>query len=315
MSNCGNTQFRGKILQRPTAGECPVCNPDDINPAEDACVCPPLGEPKLLTVAAPVVFDECGINLCRVVDDLNCVFPDVDFEDDDVAAIELKVIDIDFNFDKDDGSKVETLTRRPNCVRVTLENIDVTFAAKVLDSDCKVIDEECFTIKYLPGDADDPYFDDDTNPISVAVDVYAPYGVSYELKRDCTPIISFLGFVEDGCRKDSGNNSIRQGIVAQALAKVVNLDVDSQTAAIGLTIYLKAIYFVQYRIPHKGLCVPPKCIPVDVEAENACLEFVEGDLLEQSIQPLELCCKPKSFEHGCLPVQDPTPSEDCARKR
>ena len=44
MACCGNNQVRGRVFQRPTAGECPVCRPDEeINPAEDACVCPPLG--------------------------------------------------------------------------------------------------------------------------------------------------------------------------------------------------------------------------------------------------------------------------------
>lgn len=313
MACCGNNQVRGRVFQRPITGECPVCKPEEaINPAEDACVCPPLGEPKLLTIVAPVVFDECGINLCRVVDNLDKIFDDLDFERDNVAGIELRVIDIDFNFGKENGSKVETLVRRPNCVRVTLSQIDVTFAAKVIDQNCRVIAEECFTIQYLPGDEEDPYFDNDTNPVSIAIDVYAPYGASYKLDCECEPVISFLGFVEDG---DHGNNALRQGIITQALAKVVNLDVDSLSAAIGLTIYIKSVYFVQYKIPHKGLCVPPKCIPVDIEPENACLDFVEGDLLEQSIQPLELCCKPKTIKHGFCEVEDPTPAEECPKKR
>ncbi|NLK21091.1 MAG: hypothetical protein GX308_03160 [Epulopiscium sp.] len=271
---------------------------------------PPLGEPRLLTVAAPVVFDECGINICRVVDNLEDLFPDVNFEG--VSGIELRVIDIDFNFDEEDGSSVTPLARRPNCARVFLTEIDVTFEAKLIGNNCQIIDNQCFTIQYLPGDDQDPYFDDDTNPISVAVDMYTPYGVSYGQNGDCVPVVNFLGFMENG---DDGNNALRQGLVAQALGKVVNLDIDSLTAAIGLTIYLKAIYYVQYKIPHKGLCVPPKCIPVEVEAENACLDFVEGNLLEQSIQPLEVCCKPQSFKPGFKGVDDPTPSEDCAKKR
>jgi len=35
----------GKIMQRPFGGECSKCNPEATSPAEDACVCPPLGEP------------------------------------------------------------------------------------------------------------------------------------------------------------------------------------------------------------------------------------------------------------------------------
>jgi hypothetical protein len=71
-------------------------------------------------------------------------------------------------------------------------------------------------------------------------------------------------------------------------------------------LYLKTIYFVQYKVRHAGLCVPPKCVAIEDVVEDACLKFVEGDLLEQSIQPLEICQKPKSFKHSA-PVVDPTP--------
>jgi hypothetical protein len=37
----------GKIMQRPVGGECERCNPRPISPIEDACVCPPLGEPRV----------------------------------------------------------------------------------------------------------------------------------------------------------------------------------------------------------------------------------------------------------------------------
>ena len=46
---------------------------------------------------------------------------------------------------------------------------------------------------------------------------------------------------------------LRQGISAQALAKVVRHDNECGLVALGLTLYLKSIYFVQYRIPHNGL--------------------------------------------------------------
>ncbi|PKM51892.1 MAG: hypothetical protein CVV02_04585 [Firmicutes bacterium HGW-Firmicutes-7] len=60
---------------------------------------------------------------------------------------------------------------------------------------------------------------------------------------------------------------------------------------------------------HAGLCVPPKCIAIE-EAGDACKEFVEGDLLEQSIQPLEVCAKPKTIDPCDFePVEDPTPTE------
>lgn len=67
MSNCKICfdKCGEKLMKRTVDDVCPLCKPVE-EPLEDACVCPPLGEPKLLTVAAPVVFDECGINLCKV---------------------------------------------------------------------------------------------------------------------------------------------------------------------------------------------------------------------------------------------------------
>ncbi len=84
--------------------------------------------------------------------------------------------------------------------------------------------------------------------------------------------------------------------------------------AVGLTLYLKTIYFIQYKIKHAGLCVPPKCVPINPCEDNACLDFVEGDLLEQSIQPLELCTRPKTITPCYEEVEDPTPTEDAATK-
>ncbi|NLL70999.1 MAG: hypothetical protein GX238_07705 [Epulopiscium sp.] len=294
---------KGLVFQRPLAGSCPVCDTTGaINPASDACICPPLGEPENLTIVAPAVFDECGINLCKVIELPECIL-----QQDNLDSIELKVIDIDFNIHPG-GSSVQTLTRRPNCVRVHLTDIVVKFAARLLDRNCRVLDEICFEEKYLPSNENDPSFDELTNPVSISVELYTPYGVSYsEFGSCCKPTINFLGFIA----KDGRNNALRQGVGAQALAKVVNLDLEDGLAAVGLTIYFKVIYFVQYKIPHRGLCVPPKCLPAE-EAASACVEFVEGDLLEQSIQPLELCCKPKTIRSGRRQtVTDPTPANPC----
>ncbi len=291
----------GKFMHRPLGGECSVCNPKLVDPQKDACVCPPLGEPKLLSVVAPVIYDECGINLCRTIkipDELLCKYPATD-------SIQLTVIDIDFSLDCMDGSKVETIPKRPNCVRVKLSKLKVKFSAKLLDRYCKVLTEECFQALYLP-DRDSEFCDDDTNPPSVIVELYAPYGVSFHSEcRECVPTINYLGFIEGPCR----NNDLRQGIDAQALAKVIELDLADGCMAVGLSIYLKVVYFIQYKLRHAGLCVPPKCVPIQ-SCGDSCHDFVDGDLLEQSIQPLELCTRPKSFKPcDSEPVPDPTPAE------
>lgn len=280
---------------------CPACRPEPISPLEDACVCPPLGEPELLTIVAPAVFDECGINLCKVVSIPNCVLANYP----SLAAIDVEIIDIDFKVGCPEGSEVNFIPRRHNCIRVTLSNICVRFAVKLLDPECRILDTFCFSTEYLPSSPEDPDFDEETNPTSITVDLYAPYGVSYiDCAGECLPTINFLGFVEDNeCR----NNSLRQGLNVQGLAKVIKADFEEGLVALGITLYLKTVYFVQYKIRHAGLCVPPKCVPIGPIIDDACLKFVEGDLLEQSIQPLELCQKPKSFKKS-FPVEDPTPS-------
>ncbi|MFP4698656.1 MAG: hypothetical protein ACLFMO_08110, partial [Eubacteriales bacterium] len=222
-----------------------------------------------------------------------------------LAAIDVDVIDIDFKVGCPDGSEVNFITRRPNCIRVTLSNICVRFAVKLLDANCTILKTLCISTEYLPPSSEDPDFDEETNPTSITVDLYAPYGVSYiDCFGECEPAINFLGFVED---LDCRNNSLRQGLNVQALAKVLELNLEEGLAAIGITLYLKTIYFVQYKVCHAGLCVPPKCVPIEEAVEDACLDFVEGDLLEQSIQPLEICQNPKSFKKS-FPVEDPTPS-------
>lgn len=334
-----------RFYTRPTAGECPLCEPQ-VSPAQDACFCPPIGEPKLLTLLAPVIFDECGINLCRVVDitkleEVDPCKPCCDSTDfifggitkrDLIRAetVQLQVADIDFNFAYPGGcrrSEIEPSKDRPNCSRITLRDIDVTFAVKILDLRCRVRKEGFLVLRYLPK-RKQPGFNEETNPSSVTVDLYTPYGVSYEadnplIATNLVPTVNFIGYIEEPgktllidksvplppeCRLYGRNNEARQGICAQALAKVVAKD--DEDIAIGLTIYFKAMYFVQYRVCHQGLAVPPKCEPVGPEASK-CVEFVEGGLLEQSIQPLEVSCPSQTVSKRFRPVKDPTPSQPC----
>ena len=330
---CGSSD--SKFFANANAGICDVCAPTEVSPAEDRCICPPVGEPRCLNMLAPVIFDESGINLCRVVDVQNltdvCVCkekcsPCTDFlfgglkrrDLEDADSIQLQVVDIDFNFVcpcSDRHSEIKPTKDKPNCSRVTLRDIDVTFAVKVLNDNCKVRKEGMMVLRYLPP-VDCPGFDEDTNPSSVSLDLYTPYGISFAPENPCgcnklVPTINFIGFVEDQgihrvhhcdddgvekhhrCREYEMNNSVRQGISAQALAKVISND--DGVMAIGLTLYIKVIYLIQYKVPHAGLVVPPKFEAIGAREQNDCLEFVEGDLLEQSIQPLEVGVRPKTI--------------------
>lgn len=322
-----------KFFAKPNAGICDICHPAENKPSalETIATCPPIGEPRLLTLMAPVVFDESGINLCRVVclDELTDVcqsgsnrqtdilFDGLSKRDLECAnKLQLQVVDIDFNFVCPRNcrySEIKPAKCNPNLSRITLKDIDVTFAVKVIDCACKVTKEGMMTLRYLPDEREIGY-DPDTNPDCVVLDLYTPYGVSYapENPSGCNrlvPTINYVGFVSGQKRvtcdcggsdaqdffKYNVNNTAQQGISAQALAKVIAYDDDC--FAIGLSLYLKSIYFIQYRFQHQGVNVPPKLQAVEgAVEENKCLEFVEGDLLEQTIQPLEVGQNPKTLQ-------------------
>ena len=309
-----------KYFAKPNAGVAPQCNPviENVSEVEAIATCPPIGEPKNLTLLAPVVFDESGLNLCRVVclDELVNVCDSQSNRPTDIlfdgltkkdlagaCRLQLQVVDIDFNFlcpTSGRFSDIKPAKGTPNLSRITLKDIDVTLACKIIDGSGKVTKEGMMKVRYLPAECA-PGFDPCTNPCSVTLDLYTPYGVSYapENPDGCNklvPTINFIGLVsnqtcecEDGKGRFynySANNTLQQGISAQALARVVAYT--DNCFAIGLTLYIKSMYYVQYKFKHEGLTVPPKLAPVREEEVNHCLQFVEGDLMEQSIQPLSV---------------------------
>ncbi|NLI89749.1 MAG: hypothetical protein GX366_05005 [Epulopiscium sp.] len=336
---CGGSD--SKFFGNKSAGVCDVCNPSQVSPADDICVCPPIGEPRCLNMLAPVVFDESGINLCRIIDARHLIdvcnnqdgcIPSTDYLFGNLTPkdikkadnIQLQVVDIDFNFvcpDKSRYSTIKPTKDKPNCSRLSLKDIDVTLAVKILDDKCKVRKEGFMVLRYLPAE-DSCGFDIETNPSSVGFDLYTPYGISYAPENPCgcnklVPTINYVGFVENlnrhkfecncsggpdcpastacPCVEYGANNSVRQGISAQALAKVISKD--DGVLAIGLTLYFKVIYLVQYKVPHAGLIVPPKFEAMGSREQNDCLLFVEGDLLEQSIRPLEVGVNSKTIKY------------------
>ncbi|MGL4736426.1 MAG: hypothetical protein ACRCW2_03120 [Cellulosilyticaceae bacterium] len=330
-----------KYFKTPNAGVCDICKPNcEASEVERIAICPPVGEPKLLTLMAPVVFDECGLNLCRVfsVDQLvdvcegptprttDILFDGITSRDlKNATNVQLQVVDVDFNFVCPTGcrySEMRPAKNTPNMTRVTLRDLDVTFAVKLLDCSCRVFKEGMMTLRYLPCE-ECPGYDEDTNPSSVTFDLYTPYGISYapENPAGCNklvPTINYVGFVENqhcqGCdcegtvyKTFEANNSLRQGISAQALATVIGSD--DECFAVGVTLYIKAVYFVQYKFCHEGLCVPPKFTAADRNQTSSCVEFCKGNLLEQSITPLSVCTEPKTTKGACCapcgPCVDP----------
>ena len=246
----------------------------------DICTIPVYGDPDFLTVLTPVVYDEIGINLCRSIP-LPGNIP-TDFPTAVYATAEVMDIIYTVNPTEGDGVTITPLSLRPNCFEVVLSNLTVFFIVKLFDC-CKrllttfVLPE----IIFLPPNATDPGFNEDTNPNSVALELFAPYGVAYTDTTSLTPILNFIGFT-------STNNTINQGLNLITIPKVLDFDPTTTSITIGLTLVVKSIYFTQYMLPHNGKAIVSK--GVTSGTDNAvCLTFVEGNLLDRNIKPLELC--------------------------
>ncbi|OON97362.1 MAG: hypothetical protein ATN36_03505 [Epulopiscium sp. Nele67-Bin005] len=274
-----------------------------------------------VTLMAPVVFDESGINLCRIVsiDQLVdvCQGPtprttDILFDGltafdlANAETIQLQVVDIDFNFVAPSHprfSEIRPVKGAFNLSRIILRDINITIAVRALDASCRVFKEGMMTLRFLPNE-NAPGYDEKTNPTSVAFDLYTPYGISFgsENPAGCNklvPTINYTGFIsqdnaalavyeayQQGYKAFEPNNTLAQGISASALAKVIAGD--CKYLAIGITLYFRVVYFVPYKFKHEGVSIPPKFIATSADSQDCggCLAFCEGGLLEPNYLPL-----------------------------
>jgi hypothetical protein len=263
----------------------------------DVCTNPMCGDPDTLTLLAPVVYDELGINLCRAVP--------IDFPTltGTVACISAQVINVTFDTTGPMATTVTPINGRPNCYLVSLTNLTVTFVFNLYDCANRLLATETATAVYLPGSTSTPdydYFDEDTNPNSVELEIFAPYGVASSCTYAGTPTIQFTGFNTD-------SNVVREGLNLIAIPKILDFDLTTRTATIGLSLYVKSIYFSQYKIPHQGKAAVPKAC-LQPTADTICMDFVSGDLLDLSIKPLEL--GPPKYEEF-LKEECETPCKPC----
>lgn len=264
----------------------------------DVCSNAPCGDPKYLTTLAPVIYDQVGINLCSTITaptDITTTYPTA------VRAV-AKVVDIALPTTGTPGSivTVTPISGRPNCYSVTLTNLTVSFAISVFDCCNRQLATFPATATYLPSDITAPTYDEDTNPSSVELELYAPYGISYADATLATPTISYVGFT-------TASNTVSQGLNVTAMAKVLNLDVPENTLTIGLSVYVHSIYFNAYKLCHDGKAKAPKA-NISTDEESLCMAFVDGDLLNMNIKPLEL--EPPKCE-GCLKKECNTNPSDC----
>ena len=250
------------------------------------------GEPTVLNLMAPLIFDEIGINLCTTIEagiDISTEYPTA-------VTASAKVLGITYDYGAG-GVVIAPITGKPSCYTVTLTNVTVELAVTLYDAQCRALTTLFPSVVYLPSAVTAPTYDEDTNPTSVELEIFAPYGVSY----DATAPAGAEAFMLNNLGLTSENNFIRQGLNLYGMAKILNLDVDADTITIGLSLILQSLYFVGYQVASEGRINTPKgslLMPDD----SSCRRFVAGDLLELAIKPLNLggeCC-----DDGCDIVEE-----------
>lgn len=262
----------------------------------DLCVNPVCGDPDCLTLLAPVVYDELGINLCRAVP------IDIPATAGAVASLSAQVANVSFATTGAAATTVAPISGRPNCYLVTLTSLNVTFIIHFYDCAKRLLATSTANATYLPTDSSSDgyeYYDEDTNPDSVELEIFAPYGVANDSSTG-NPAIQFTGL-------NTASNLVREGLNLIAIPKILDFDPTDQTATIGLSLYVKSIYFSQYKIPHLGRASVPKAC-LQPTADTICMDFVSGDLLDLSIKPLEL--GPPKFEEY-LKEECESPCDSC----
>ena len=235
----------------------------------DVCASPICADPSTLTLMAPVIYDQLGLNLCSPV-----TLPGLD-DFPTAASASVQVIDVFFG----EGTEITPLTGRPNCYEVSLANLNVTFAVRIFDCAGRLLTTLTTEATYLPPDTADNY-DEETNPDLVQFDIFAPYGISYIGGDVSSPLLNYIGF-------SSTNAGLLQGLNVTAFAKLLSLDIEDSVATVGLTLYVASLYYSQYQFGNISRAEIPK-ISLIPEDDSLCQDFVEGDLLNLAIKPLEL---------------------------
>ena len=260
----------------------------------DVCTTPICGSPDYLGLFAPVIYDEIGINLCTTFDlgiDIPTAYPTA-------TTATAQIIDIAYTYG-DGGVEITQISGRPNCYSVTLTNLTVQFAISLFDDACRLLDTIFVTALYLPSDTTAVTYDEDTNPTSVTLELFAPYGVAYNaVAGGFTPALNNIGF-------GSTDNFVRQGLNFYGVAKLLSFDETDSTVTVGVTLVLQSLYFAGYRVASAGKIAIPKGCIVSPE-DSDCLKFVAGDLLNLEIKPLDLGvpeCQ-ENLKQDCTPACD-----------
>ena len=111
------------------------------------------GRPKYLSVYAPVVYDEIGVNICRPVTIPEAVMT----ANPTVSQVQIDVVDIAFTV-ASEGIPATTVTNtvRANCTTVVLTNVSVTFRVKLFGDCNNFLTSTIIAANYLPGSSTSP---------------------------------------------------------------------------------------------------------------------------------------------------------------
>lgn len=239
----------------------------------DVCTTPVCGSPDTLGLLAPLIYDEIGINLCTTFDlgtDIATTYPTA-------TSATASVVSITVTYGED-GVSIDSIPGRPNCYAVTLSNLTVVFAVNVYDDACRLLGTVFPTAVYLPPSTAATY-NEDTNPESVTLEIFAPYGVSYDTTTAAS-ILNLITFAE-------GTNTVKQGLNLYAIAKLIDFNIADSSATVGLSVVLQSLYFAGYRVASLGKINTPKGSIIPSE-DSDCIKFVAGELLNLEIKPLDL---------------------------
>lgn len=250
----------------------------------DVCANPIIADPHLLGIMAPLIYDEIGINLCASF----ALGVDVETTYPTATKATVSVLDAAYTYG-DGGVQIENIAGRPNCSVITLSNLTLRFVVRLYDCCCRLLATLYPTAVYLPSDTTAPTYDEDTNPSSVELELFTPYGYAYNTTAATpTPVINYEGFNEAG-------NTIRQGVNLFSNAKLLDFSTEDSTVTVGVTLVLQSIYYVGYKVKSAGKIDIPKGSIITPDNSD-CRKFVAGDLLNLAIKPLDLGCPEKEEE-------------------
>ncbi len=266
----------------------------------DVCADPVCDTPKVLSLQAPLIYDEIGINLCATF----ALGSDVPTEYPTATTAAASLLGLAYTYGEG-NVLVEAITGRPKCYVVTLSNLTATFAVNLYDASARLVTTLYPTAVYLPSETTAPTYDESTNPDSVELEIFAPYGIAYDAAGGTpTPIINNVNFLSTG-------NFVRQGLNLYAIPKILDFDTDDSTITVGLTLVLQSLYFSGYRVSSEGRIATPKGSLATPE-DSDCLRFVAGDLLDLAIKPLELGPCGSCSGEGKTVCDEPSPCSSSA---